>query len=377
MTLPCSPPGIPLLFVEDEPVSREQISRILKSRGFSVITAENGAQGLELYRQHHPELVVSDIMMPIMSGLEMSRAIRDESSSCQIIIMTAFNDTDYLKEAIDIGINQFVLKPVIIDKFLASIDHCLRVISMHHRLEELQEEQLRNRKTEAIGILAGGMAHDFNNILQVLTGSISLARISSNDPEKLASFLDMAEQSCQQATRLSQQLLSLSRGSLFLKRLQPALIINNNLAAAFPVPGIALERELPDTLHEIEADGDQLSQAFRSIMTNAVEAMPQGGRFLVRAENCCLADGEQTVLKAGDYVHISLSDSGVGIQPEILPHIFDPYFSTKRTGSQKGMGLGLTLSHSVIRKHKGTLSIDSQPGRGTTVHIYLPAAPAA
>lgn len=125
--------GISLLYVEDEAATREQVSRVLASRGYRLIVAENGEQGLEFFREQSPDIVLTDIMMPRLDGLEMSRAIRELSPEAQIACMTAFSDTSYLIEAIDIGVNQFVLKPVEFQRLFTALDRCQEVVELRRR----------------------------------------------------------------------------------------------------------------------------------------------------------------------------------------------------------------------------------------------------
>ncbi|QEM69187.1 hypothetical protein FO488_14135 [Geobacter sp. FeAm09] len=120
-------------------------------------------------------------------------------------------------------------------------------------------------------------------------------------------------------------------------------------------------------------DDTQMERTFANLTHNAVEAMPHGGTVRVEGENVTLGEQDTLSLPAGEYVHLAFHDTGIGIPPENLPRIFDPYFTTKEMGSQKGMGLSLALCHSIIRKHKGAITAESTPGKGTTFHIYLPA----
>jgi len=134
---------------------------------------------------------------------------------------------------------------------------------------------------------------------------------------------------------------------------------------------------LDEDLHPVECDEVQIQRAVMNLILNAKEAMPHGGTVEVEAANETIGSGEIPALKAGEYIRLSVSDHGAGISPENLSRIFDPYFSTKMRGVQKGMGMGLTMTYSIIRKHGGHISVESRQGAGTTFHVYLPALPAA
>ena len=136
---------------------------------------------------------------------------------------------------------------------------------------------------------------------------------------------------------------------------------------------ITCEFDISDNLYPVKADKLQIKQVVKGLVANAVEAMPNGGVIKVRTENITVGKNENLPLKDGKYLKVSIEDSGVGIPEENLSKIFDPYFSTKERGSQKGMGLGLSICYSIINRHEGLITVDSKVGVGTTFHFYLPA----
>ena len=223
---PLSYAGISLLYIEDEAATREQVSRVLAARGYRLTVAEDGEQGLEIFREQAPDIVLTDIMMPRLNGLEMARAIRALSPEIQIVCMTAFSDTGYLIEAIDIGVNQFVLKPVEFNRLFTALDRCQEMVELRRRQKILEAENLRTKKIEAIGILAGGMAHDFNNLLQVILGYVSLARMNAEPGSKTESLLAIAEKSSESARELGTRLLTFAKGGeAFMKPTQLGQLI--------------------------------------------------------------------------------------------------------------------------------------------------------
>jgi len=364
---------IKLLYVEDEISTREQISRILTTRGYQLISCENGQAGLDAYREQRPDIVLTDIMMPVMNGLEMSRRIRALDPEAQIVCMTAFSETSYLMQAIDIGISQFVLKPVEFSRLLSALDHCLQIVELKKRQRTLEAEALRTKKLEAIGILAGGMAHDFNNLLQVILGYVSLARMNAEPGSKTAELLGIAEKSTETARQLGKRLLTLAKGGDAVMTLTdlPPLILAGLEAELFGSP-VSYVTDLPSDLPPLPVDEAQIRHVVSHLAVNAREAMPQGGTLQVTAAPCRLAAMNGQALEPGEYLHIIFKDSGIGIAPQDLPRIFDPYFTTKEMGCQKGMGLGLAISHSIIRHHHGQIQAESAPGAGTSIHVYLP-----
>lgn len=242
--------------------------------------------------------------------------------------------------------------------------------------KKAEAELLRSRKLEAVGILAGGIAHDFNNLLSVIIGNLSLAidDVEDRDP-RLLRMLQAAERASQQAAELAQKLITFSAGGWILpqKVLLPAIIKRTLLH--YPALHRYFENtSIPPDLRAIYGDDRQLRQVFRSILQNAGEAMNNSGQMRVEAENITFTGENEYALKEGDYVKISFIDNGRGIPPEHLDKIFDPYFSTKDTVTQKGMGLGLAICYSIIRRHNGHITVRSEVGKGTTVELYLPSA---
>lgn len=369
--------GISVLYVEDESATREQVARILASRGYRLIIAENGQTGLKAYRDLFPDIVLTDIMMPGMNGLEMAREIRTISPESQIVCLTAFSDPSYLVEAIDIGVSQFVFKPIEFNRLQAALDHCQEIVELRRRQRKLEAENIRARKMEAIGVLAGGMAHDFNNLLQVILGYVSLARMNAEPGSKTEKLLEIAENTSGTARDLGKRLLTFAKGGDAIMQttgIKPLILAEVENEPCGTHINYALE--LPDDLPPVRIDVAQIGQVITQLTNNAREAMPQGGSLRISASTVTLSEKDGLTLEPGEYIHIVFKDSGMGIPPENMPKIFDPYFTTKEMGCQKGMGLGLALSHSIVRHHHGQIQAESNPGEGTSIHIYLPVAAA-
>jgi len=359
---------VSLLYVEDEPATRELVTNILKLNGYKCIVAENGHEGLELYRRYTPEIVLSDIMMPGMNGLEMARAIRKDSPEVQFIFMTALGESKSILEAIDIGVTQYVVKPVEIPKLLAAISHCDAII-------QLKAEAQRSKHLEAIGVLAGGLAHDYNNLLQVIMGCVSLAKMSVETDSEAYAHLKMAESASNEARELSRRLLVFSGGlSGPMQKMSLTPFITSCVRDALGGAAVTSVFDLPTDIHEVMLDMSQMQLVMSHLTANSVDAMPQGGTLEVVARNCSISDESGLPLTPGNYVHISFSDTGNGILPENLPRIFDPYFTTKKMGVNKGQGLGLSVCHAIVSRHGGLIRANSSPGAGATLSIWLPVA---
>jgi PAS domain S-box-containing protein len=236
------------------------------------------------------------------------------------------------------------------------------------------QEHLVLSKLESTGILAAGIAHDFNNLLASLLLNVDLVSMCDGTTDEQEHHLQQARQTVMTARALTQQLITFAEGGAPLRR---ACDVKTLLARAMSVglTGSTIDGqcELADDLWLAELDEGQISQVIRNLILNAREAVPANGIIRLRAENAVIQAGSAEGCPAGNYLRITLTDNGTGIAPEILPKIFDPYFSTKQRGSQKGMGLGLTICRMVIGKHGGSVTVDRRSEGGTRVVCYLPA----
>ncbi len=239
--------------------------------------------------------------------------------------------------------------------------------------QRMEAELLKARKLESIGTLAGGIAHDFNNLLAVILGNISFARMLLDDNQKAVKRLDEAEKATIRGKDLSYRLLTFARGGAPVKK--PAVLDDIIRDAAELTASGSTSKciyEFPDDLYRAQIDEGQIRQVIHNLVMNARESMPDGGTIRIAAENVDLVHPEGP-LAPGRYIHLTIEDSGCGISPEDLERVFDPYFTTKEMGSEKGMGLGLAICYSIVKNHNGYISISSEPGAGTTVSVYLEA----
>lgn len=247
--------------------------------------------------------------------------------------------------------------------------------------KKLEEEILRSKKLESIGILAGGIAHDFNNLLSVVMGNISLAQDEILPRGKAHKFLDTAEDASLKAAGLAGKFITFSAGG-WLKR--ERVVLSNVLKGARRLEGpgpqdrnVDYDIDIPVDLMPISGDERQLIQVLQNLFLNAIEAVPEGKAadisISLRAENTTITSNNEYLLEPGKYVKVMVEDNGMGIPEKNIENVFDPYFSTKEKNSQKGMGLGLTICYSIIKKHEGHITLESQKGKGTTVTLYLPA----
>lgn len=231
----------------------------------------------------------------------------------------------------------------------------------------------RAKQMEAIGTLAGGIAHDFNNLLTAILGNINLATYSLPPDHEVYNNLVQAEKASKRAHKLTNQLLTFSKGGAPIKETAP---INEVIreSAFFVLHGsnVDCSIDIPDDLWLVKMDKGQIGQVIQNLTLNADHSMPDGGTIFISCSNHHEAQ-DSPMLKEGDYVRVTVRDQGTGIKDTDISRIFDPYFTTKEKGSIKGSGLGLAIVHSIISRHGGYITVVSELGVGTTFTFFLPA----
>ncbi|MFZ5951449.1 MAG: PAS domain-containing hybrid sensor histidine kinase/response regulator [Candidatus Rifleibacteriota bacterium] len=234
---------------------------------------------------------------------------------------------------------------------------------------KMENELLKIQKIDALGLLAGGIAHDFNNLMGGIFAYIDMAREESNE-SKVTSYLEKAMKTMERARALTQQLLTFAKGGAPVQEIGSLIpFIRETAQFALSGASISCDVVIQEDLWACNFDRNQICQALDNILINAKQAMSDGGSIELSARNVTLAEMEHSTLTSGNYVKISIKDCGVGIPKEILPRIFDPFYSTKAAGH----GLGLATCYSIIRRHGGCIEVESMPGKGSTFHVYLPA----
>jgi len=246
--------------------------------------------------------------------------------------------------------------------------------SLRREMEErrrAEDELLKARKIESLGLFAGGIAHDFNNLLAAIMGNISIVRTMLGGSAREEELLAEAEKACFRARDLTGQLLTFSKGGLPIKRLtRLRTLLRETMEFVLRGSPVQGSFDIHGDLWDVEADRGQISQVVHNLVINAVQAFQGSGAIRLAAANVLPGDALPAGLAPGRYVRIAVSDNGPGIPAQNLDRVFDPYFTTKSTGS----GLGLSVCYSIIMKHGGRIHADSSPGEGTVFTIHLPAS---
>ncbi len=246
------------------------------------------------------------------------------------------------------------------------------VLSDIHERKQTEGVIMQAQKLESLGVIAGGIAHDFNNLLAGMFGYIEIARLKAKDDPAVLQSLDSAVESFNRARDLTQQLLTFSKGGTPAKKPSDlGKLLKKNVQFALSGSKLIAEYTIPEGSLVCDMDVNQISQVIDNIVINSIQAMPSGGSLKVRAGRTTLKKTElRGNEKPGLYAYFEISDTGAGIQKNILSKIFDPFFTTK----PKGSGLGLATAYSIIKKHGGIISADSEPGKGTSMKVYLPCS---
>ena len=238
---------------------------------------------------------------------------------------------------------------------------------------KIEAEMLKIEKLESISILAGGIAHDFNNILTAILGNFAIAKAQSKPGEIVFDRLAAAEKAALRANDLTRQFLIFAQGGSPIKaRFSVADLLQDSAKLTLRRNKVRCEFSIAEDLCPVEGDSSQISQVIHNLLINADQAMPKGGTVTIKAENINVGINDLYPLQKGQYVKITVEDEGIGIPPQNLKKIFDPYFTTKEMGS----GLGLAVTYSVVKKHGGYIDVESTPGRGSCFSLYLPVSDA-
>jgi PAS domain S-box-containing protein len=243
--------------------------------------------------------------------------------------------------------------------------------------KDLEDRLLQSQKMETIGTLAGGIAHEFNNLLAIMSGNVEMARMDIDDNISAAHSLDQTMRAIHRAADLTRQLLTFSRKTDIHKTpLSVDEVIRETVKLLAPTIGrnIIIEIRNDPDIGSIEGDAGQIEQVLINLCVNARDAMPEGGKIIIRAQNVRVNVNDHNLpanVSPGEYVRIQIHDTGIGIDPQLKTRVFDPFFTTKPVG--RGTGLGLSVAYAIVQDHKGWIDIDSAPGVGSLFSIYLPS----
>ena len=390
-----------ILIVDDKPENLTLLSRILMDAGYQVRGATSGLQALKTALYSPPQLILLDIKMPDMDGYEVCRQLKvDEwTRDIPVIFLSSLHEAVDKVKGFRVGGADFISKPFSAEEVLARVQTHCDLYAIRTNLEELVAErtlalkstndQLRQEiaerkeiekrlahaeKLQAIGELTGGVAHDFNNLLGIIMGNAELLEdgIGENGRRSIEAILRATDR----GAALTARLLAFSRKqALAPLAIDLTELIDENQDMLQRTLGEAIDVKVENVadLWHVIIDPGQFENALLNLTINARDAMPDGGVLVIESTNFSLDETyakNQIEVTPGDYVKVSVSDTGAGIDSDVLDKVFDPFFTTKDVGS--GSGLGLSMVFGFVKQSGGHITIYSEVGHGTTVNLYLP-----
>lgn len=373
-----------ILIVDDDTVVATSVKAVLSRREYDITVTDDAMEGVELLHQKIFDLAILDVMMPVMSGFEIMESVKDLGLDTLFIIMTGDTSMDSAIKAIRKGASDYIRKPFDADELMIRVENAIRQKKSKDEKRLIQSEkkqlemQLRqSQKMEAIGTLAGGMAHDFNNTLGIIIGNTELAiRTTPKDSPNRQYLNNIITASCR-AEEMVSRLLSFSRITDAVKK--PIDLISSVdeslklLRSSLP-SNIEIKKNFPDYPLVIMGDPTQLNQVMINLCTNSAHAMNgSGGKLDISITTREIGLNPLTSfngLPHGNYAAITVSDTGHGIPEDIVKRVFDPYFTTKETG--KGTGMGLAVVHGIVKNHGGGIKVQSKVNEGTVFTVYFP-----
>jgi len=375
-----------LLFVDDEPnvISglRRQLNKLLQD--YQIAGANSAQEALELIERTDFDTIVLDIQMPGMNGIELLALLKanPKTEFIPVIMLTGSAERELKRKALDLGAYDFVNKPADPYELTARLKGSLRMKSYEDQLRDqniiLEQQLFQSQKLELIGLLASSVAHDLNNILAVISGNTELAASKTKGNTSVAANLSVALESCDHGEKLVQQILRLGRRSdseCELHDLRNIVDESLTLLSVIIPKDIEIIWPKPQSTCTVSVDQTQMIQVLMNLITNAVHAMNSSGVLTIGLTEVSTVDDSRSQsdsLSPGQYLRLSVADTGSGMDQSTLDNIFDSFFTTKEKG--KGTGIGLSVASRIVKKFQGIVTVESTVGVGTTFHVYLPAA---
>jgi len=371
-------PPTRVLVVDDSPLMCRMLTQMLTDAGYGAESAHGGAAALRTMEQERFDVVVTDLHMPPPDGFGLLEAVHARDPLLPVIILTGSHaqDVNAAIQALRLGAQDYLTKPLAgPEQIVLAVE---RALAQRRQREALREAQ----KMEAIGRLAGGVAHDFNNALGIIMGTVSLMKGDPQVQGRAAADVETIGKAAERAARLTRQLLAFSRRQV----LQPKVVDLNEVVRGMAellqsVTGetVGLGLELSRDPSSARVDAGQIEQCVTNLVMNACDAMPAGGRITIETSrvdvDASAAPVETPPIPPGAYVCLAIGDDGVGIEPPVKARLFEPFFTTK--GRDRSSGLGLAVVHGIVTQHGGHVRVESEPRQGASFRLYFPRAGAA
>ncbi|TWI66623.1 response regulator receiver domain-containing protein [Pseudoduganella lurida] len=378
-----------VLLIDDETLAQDYLLHCLESHIDITLCYEHCSErAVELAVQHRATIVLVDLRMPGVDGFGVLGSLRADprTEHLPIVLLSSEHDAEVKVRAFEAGANDYLVKWPHPRELVARLRyHSAAYVARRERDEAFaslarSQEELRAsqaalhqaQKMEAIGQLTGGVAHDFNNVLQIIGGNLQLVKLMGGLSDNARNRIDSALTGVERGGRLAAHLLAFARR-------QPLQAVVIDPSAVLLEMEEMLRRVLGPQAHigsdiapgcwSTAVDPSQLHNVILNLAINARDAMPHGGELTLRSRNIRAGSPELAKVGDGDYVMLEVADTGKGMPPDVLERAFEPFFTTKPTG--QGTGLGLSMSYGFVKQSGGEIVLDSTPGQGTSVKIFL------